>query len=56
MFENGWALLGETSKFVVVSPLRFQQVSTNGAEITAVIMGAPNESIYKTVTTKQDID
>ncbi len=41
--SKGWAFLGETSKFVTVSPQRFADISSDGLRLT--LLGSPGEPV-----------
>lgn len=43
MEKNGWALLGETDKWVGVSSARFESVSTSIDSLRAVATGSDGE-------------
>lgn len=49
VFGNGWALLGELSKWVPVSDARFSDVSVDGATISATVAGAVGEIVSVTL-------
>ena len=49
LLGNGWGLVGETSKWIPVSPVRVRSVATSGggpgAPVTLQLAGAAGESI-----------
>jgi hypothetical protein len=48
---DGYALLGEPSKFVGTSPDRFTSVSVGAGGVHATLLGAPNEAVDVMVVT-----
>ena len=45
VLSNGWVLLGETSKFLVVAPDRFSDIDVRGAELSVTVSGASREHV-----------
>ena len=45
VFANGWALLGELSKWVPVSPQRVASVEASDSQLVVQLVGAPAEAV-----------
>ncbi len=43
--SNGWALLGEQSKWISVSPNRFLEVTSTDESLDAIVQGTPGETV-----------
>jgi len=56
IFDNHWAFLGETDKFVAVSKQRFEQISSSDGTIVLHVVGTAGEmltfSFYDTINKK----
>lgn len=54
VFTNGWALLGELSKWVPVAEARLSDISMSSSDVTMVVTGQAGESVpitfYNTLT------
>jgi len=45
VLPNGWALIGETAKWIPVNPVRFSDLSYDSTSVTVTLRGAVNEAI-----------
>lgn len=55
VFEGGWSLLGETSKFVWTAPARVWTITSNGTQqLSASIVGVEGESATITVAVGEE--